>query len=192
MSAPDDKLEKIRRAKEALFETGRFKKQFENLGVIGKGGFGTVMKAVDRLEDQTYAVKKVRLHLPLTDDLRSELRNHRVFREVLALSDSKIELTHTVRYYSKWIEDLDPEEQQEEERRLKYYNERRRLSSVSESHDSGDTGTRELNSKSYYDSEEEAEEYSEEQTETGALESHHSLVCFDSAQREYLSVNLFI
>jgi hypothetical protein len=38
-------MEKIRKIKEAILDTGRYAKRFEELGVIGKGGFGTVMKA---------------------------------------------------------------------------------------------------------------------------------------------------
>ena len=38
--------------------------------LLGKGGFGTVMKVKDKLEDTLYAVKKVRLHLKICGDLR--------------------------------------------------------------------------------------------------------------------------
>lgn len=66
-----------------------------------------MMKVLDRLEDQFYAVKKVRLHLPLCDDLMQELKKHKVYREVKALSNtSSQELKHTVRYYNSWLEDL--------------------------------------------------------------------------------------
>lgn len=53
-----------------ILHNGRFEKQFECLDLLGKGGFGTVMKVKDRLEEQIYAVKKVRLHLPISDDMR--------------------------------------------------------------------------------------------------------------------------
>jgi translation initiation factor 2-alpha kinase 4 len=68
------------------------------LDLLGKGGFGTVMKVKDRLEEQIYAVKKVRLHLPISDDMRQELKNHKVYREVLALAsnNNSFELKHTV------------------------------------------------------------------------------------------------
>jgi hypothetical protein len=56
-------------------------------------------------------VKKVRLHLPVTEDLKAELRNHKVFREVRALSSSScLSLSHTVRYYNCWFEDLTEKE----------------------------------------------------------------------------------
>lgn len=91
------------------------------------------MKVKDRLEEQIYAVKKVRLHVPVSEDLRAELRKHKVFREVLALASSNsVELKHTVRYYNSWLEDLTPVEVLEEEERLEKYK-RRRLSSIAES-----------------------------------------------------------
>jgi hypothetical protein len=42
----------------------------------------------DKLEDVFYAVKKVRLHLPSSGDFGENVRSHRVFREVTALSKS--------------------------------------------------------------------------------------------------------
>jgi len=90
-----------------LLHTGRYRKQFEELELIGKGGFGSVFKCEDRLEEQIYAVKKVRLHLPLTDDLFLELKRHKIYREVKAMSGSSfVELKHTVRFFSSWLEDL--------------------------------------------------------------------------------------
>lgn len=92
------------------------------------------MKAMDRLEDTLYAVKKVRLHLPLCDDLRQELKNHKVFREVRALASSTTqELKHTVRYFNSWLEDLTHEEIIEEQDQLiRYSHNRKRLSSINE------------------------------------------------------------
>lgn len=90
------------------------------------------MKVLDRLEEQVYAVKKVRLHLSLCDDLRQELKNHRVFREVYALSRRTTEdLKHTVRYFTSWLENLTDEEREEEKLKLMRY-QRKRLSSIDE------------------------------------------------------------
>ena len=44
-------------------ETGKFADKFQVLGLIGKGGFGTVQKVRHKLEGAIYAIKKVRLHL---------------------------------------------------------------------------------------------------------------------------------
>ena len=46
------------------------------------------MMIKDKLEDVYYAVKKVRLHLPKNGDFSENIKNHRVFREVNALSKS--------------------------------------------------------------------------------------------------------
>ena len=89
-----------------MLETGRFDHQFEDLGLIGKGGFGLVNKARHKLEGTLYAVKKVRVHLSTEGDLIEQLRKHKTYREVLALSTAKIGLKHTVRYYTSWFENL--------------------------------------------------------------------------------------
>lgn len=67
----------------------------------------------------------MRLHLPLpqvTDqlDLRAALRDHKVYREVKALS-SNVQLKSVVRYYNSWLEDLTEAEIQDEKEQLKAY-----------------------------------------------------------------------
>lgn len=135
---------------------------------LGKGAFGTVYKVREKMTDQLYAVKKVRLHLPLTEDLRSEIKNHKVYREVMALASlSAHQLRNTIRYFVSWFEEIDGAEKEEEREKLNKYK-RRRLSSVSEnkeeqSNDSDHSDTssnfvQRSKSKSveYYDSESES------------------------------------
>jgi translation initiation factor 2-alpha kinase 4 len=87
--------------------------------MLGKGGFGTVMMIKDQLEDVYYAVKKVRLHLPSSGDFGENVRNHRVFREVTALSKSSYqEMKHVVRYYNSWLEDLSTQERSLEQKKI--------------------------------------------------------------------------
>lgn len=38
--------------------TSRYKQEFEEVNVIGRGGFGIVLKAKNRLDGQFYAIKK--------------------------------------------------------------------------------------------------------------------------------------
>ena len=51
---------------------------FKYIGPIGKGGFGSVMKAKHILDNNIYAIKKIKLHLGKDQDIKK----HKVFREV--------------------------------------------------------------------------------------------------------------
>ena len=107
----------LRKRKEDIMQTGRYLRQFDKSTekLLGKGGFGTVMVIKDRLEDVYYAVKKVRLHLPKNGDFEENIKNHRVFREVTALSKTTYqEMKHVVRFYNSWLEDLSVKERKEE------------------------------------------------------------------------------
>lgn len=74
----------------------RYQSDFEEIEFLGKGGFGEVVKAKNRIDGRFYAVKKIRL------DHRSKEENRKILREVQTLS----RLTHTfvVRYYQAWLE----------------------------------------------------------------------------------------
>ncbi|XP_015713051.1 interferon-induced, double-stranded RNA-activated protein kinase isoform X2 [Coturnix japonica] len=65
----------------------RFRREYENIEPIGKGGFGNVFKATSRVDERTYAVKRVEL-----------IRN--VKREVKELA--KLGHENIVRYYYSW------------------------------------------------------------------------------------------
>ncbi|CAG5133197.1 unnamed protein product, partial [Candidula unifasciata] len=73
----------------------RFASDFDCLHCLGKGGFGIVFEAVNRVDDQHYAVK--RTVLP-----RSEGAKEKVLREVRALA--KLEHIGIVRYFNAWVE----------------------------------------------------------------------------------------
>lgn len=62
-------------------ENGRYKNSFEELGFIGKGGFGICHKVKHKLDSNLYAIKKVRIHLGLYQDIKE----HKVYREIMAL-----------------------------------------------------------------------------------------------------------
>ena len=47
-----------------FLDTGRLRKKFKDIEDIGQGGFGKVMKAVYLIDQKTYAIKVVRLHIP--------------------------------------------------------------------------------------------------------------------------------
>lgn len=79
------------------FEKGpysRYTNDFEEIGVLGKGGFGEVVKARNKLDGIVYAVKKIR-H---TEDKLSKILN-----EVMLLA--RLNHQYVVRYYVAWLED---------------------------------------------------------------------------------------
>lgn len=86
-------LEGIKHFQFDLFENGRFNKVFTSLQEIGKGGFGEVYKAMHKIEDSVYAIKKVYLPLKINEDVR----NHKYFREVMLMT--KFNHKNVIRYY---------------------------------------------------------------------------------------------
>ena len=52
-----------------ILETGRFRSKFELISVIGQGGFGRVYKARYLADDNIYAIKLVKLHLAIDENL---------------------------------------------------------------------------------------------------------------------------
>lgn len=83
--------------------TSRYKTDFIELGVLGRGGGGEVVKVRNRLDRRIYAVKKIILeaeqgrHAELGVKMNQKLR-----REVTTIS----RMTHKniVRYYQAWVE----------------------------------------------------------------------------------------
>ncbi|KAH9496229.1 Eukaryotic translation initiation factor 2-alpha kinase 3 [Bulinus truncatus] len=73
----------------------RFETDFDCLHCLGKGGFGVVFEAVNKVDAQHYAVK--RTILP-----KSEEAKEKVLREVRALA--KLEHIGIVRYFNAWVE----------------------------------------------------------------------------------------
>ena len=46
-----------------ILDTGRFKKKFKDIKLIGEGGFGKVYKATNYVDRKEYAIKVIRLHI---------------------------------------------------------------------------------------------------------------------------------
>lgn len=87
-----------------LVQNSRYQRDFTELGVLGKGGYGKVYKVRHRLDQYNYAVKKITLSplriskiqkngKPELDCMLTELR-------VLA----RLEHPNIVRYYGGWVE----------------------------------------------------------------------------------------
>ncbi|KAI8983703.1 kinase-like domain-containing protein [Pilobolus umbonatus] len=79
--------------------SSRYKADFEEIEYLGKGGFGEVIKARNRLDGRLYAIKKIRLDSKDSEDLR------KILREVHSLSS--LHHQYVVRYFATWFEDDD-------------------------------------------------------------------------------------
>ncbi|KAK6458449.1 eIF2-alpha Serine/threonine-protein kinase [Scheffersomyces xylosifermentans] len=75
--------------------TGRYARDFEEVGKLGKGGFGEVVKARNRMEGTFYAIKKIKHRANKLDSLLSEV-----------LSLARLNHQYIVRYYGTWVEEI--------------------------------------------------------------------------------------
>jgi len=85
-------------------ETGqnsRFKEEFQELGILGNGNFGTVLKCRNRLDGCMYAVKVT------NQKFRGKADRERVLKEVYALAAlcNGDDNPHVVRYFGAFVED---------------------------------------------------------------------------------------
>ncbi|KIJ97967.1 hypothetical protein K443DRAFT_104703 [Laccaria amethystina LaAM-08-1] len=85
-------------ASAARSHTSRWKEDWEELELLGKGAFGSVVKARNKIDSRIYAVKKIRLRTMQSDS--------KIFREVNALS--RLSHRFIVRYYTTWVETAEP------------------------------------------------------------------------------------
>lgn len=74
---------------------GRYERDFEEIGRLGKGGFGEVVKVRNRMEGTFYAIKKIKHKAHKLDSLLSEV-----------LSLARLNHQYIVRYYGTWVEEL--------------------------------------------------------------------------------------
>ncbi|KAJ7163895.1 kinase-like domain-containing protein [Mycena crocata] len=75
-------------------QASRWKEDWEELELLGKGAFGSVVKARNKIDSRIYAVKKIRLSTRQSDN--------KIFREVNALS--RLSHRFIVRYFTTWVE----------------------------------------------------------------------------------------
>ena len=81
----------------------RYRTDFVELGVLGRGGGGEVVKVRNRLDRRIYAIKKIILELEQGRYAKfGKLHNRKLRREVTTIS----RMTHKniVRYYQAWVE----------------------------------------------------------------------------------------
>ncbi|EJC97866.1 uncharacterized protein FOMMEDRAFT_143407 [Fomitiporia mediterranea MF3/22] len=83
---------------EGTRKASRWREDWQQLEVLGKGGFGQVVKAKNLMDGATYAVKKIKLKAYQPDN--------KIYREVNALS--RLNHRFIVRYYTTWLEESEP------------------------------------------------------------------------------------
>lgn len=89
----------------------RYLEDFDQISLIGKGGFGLVFEAKHKIDESHYAIK--RISMPAIEEKR-----HKFMREIRALS--KLDHVNIVRYYNTWVEEP-PLGWQEEQDKLHNY-----------------------------------------------------------------------
>ena len=98
----EDKIENISKSilsnipNSDFISKSRFLSDFNMIGKVGKGGFGSVFKVINKLDKKTYAIKIV--------SLNSE-NKELVLREVENLS--MLNHSNIIRYYSSWMENIE-------------------------------------------------------------------------------------
>ncbi|XP_016064288.1 PREDICTED: eukaryotic translation initiation factor 2-alpha kinase 1 [Miniopterus natalensis] len=92
-------IQKIR-SREVAFEaqTSRYLNEFEELTILGKGGYGRVYKVRNKLDGQYYAIKKILIKGATKTDCM------KVLREVKVLAG--LQHPNIVGYHTAWIEHI--------------------------------------------------------------------------------------
>ncbi|XP_030374103.1 eukaryotic translation initiation factor 2-alpha kinase [Scaptodrosophila lebanonensis] len=89
--------------------TSRFQTDFELMQCLGRGGFGVVFEAKNKLDENKYAIKRITLP-------NKETSRQRVLREARTLA--QCEHQNIVRYFHSWVETPPVGWQEEEDRKL--------------------------------------------------------------------------
>ena len=79
----------------AAISLSRYREDFSEVKVLGRGGYGKVYLALHKFDGREYAVKRVDLH-------SSGDEFEKIMREVQTLS--RMQHQHVVRYYNAWLE----------------------------------------------------------------------------------------
>lgn len=88
---------------ERLKNSSRYHTDFSEIGYIGRGGFGAVVKAKNLIDGRVYAIKVIKVKVSDSSE-----KTDRLLREVQTLS--RLQSNHVVRYYQAWFEDCAPGE----------------------------------------------------------------------------------
>lgn len=96
MSGSDD--ESLLSSADLTENSGRLVNEYNILGFLGSGGFGSVFLTRNKLDGNDYAVKRISLYG------MSQKQVERIKNEVAVFS--KLTHEHITRYYSSWVETI--------------------------------------------------------------------------------------
>jgi serine/threonine protein kinase len=86
-----------------LIQYSRYASEFEELGALGKGGFGSVFQCRNALDGRDYAIKKIRIRRSAKlSQAEFSHQLQRTLREVKSLA--LLDHPNIVRYYTAWLE----------------------------------------------------------------------------------------
>ncbi|KAF7186460.1 Eukaryotic translation initiation factor 2-alpha kinase 1 [Pseudocercospora fuligena] len=82
----------------------RYVQDFEEIGVLGRGGFGEVYRVRHKLDNNIYAVKKIPIRPSLINEISTggQAALDKLLAEVRSLS--RLQHPNVVRYHNSWIE----------------------------------------------------------------------------------------
>jgi translation initiation factor 2-alpha kinase 3 len=86
----------------ATIDQSIYVRDYEQLSLLGKGGFGKVYKARNKLDGAEYAIKKIVLTAAHLRRLFDQNKLHRVTNEIKILA--RMDHHHVTRYHHCWIE----------------------------------------------------------------------------------------
>lgn len=87
-----------------LATMSRFRADYVDVGVVGRGGFCKVMRVIHRLDGATYAVKRTERKLQTHRERLEALREVQAMAALSGASSQSPGLEHVVRYYGAWTE----------------------------------------------------------------------------------------
>lgn len=108
-----------RRESLAVSASSRYVKEFAEDGKLGRGGYGEVFRARNRIDGQLYAIKKIKA--------RSRAALDPVLSEASVLS--RLNHPNVVRYYASWIDEATKYEDKDESKTTSSIDEHDELSS---------------------------------------------------------------
>lgn len=81
-----------------LIDTGRFMSNFEQIQLVGKGGFGSVFRAIHKIDGSYYAIKILKFNISPDENL-SKIKEVQEIKTMM-----KVEHKNIVRYITCWFE----------------------------------------------------------------------------------------